>query len=85
MMDGFDLDSALVCEGIVGDGCGGGRVFFVEDEKLFAYDSLTKERMELLADLKGAISICKSACIISIELESETIEFDLSTLSKVSI
>lgn len=85
MMDGFDLDSALVCEGIVGDGCGGGRIFFVEDEKLFAYDSLTKERMELLADLKGAISICKSACIISIALESETIEFDLSTLSKVSI
>ena len=85
MMDGFDLDSALVCEGIIGDGCGGGRIFFVEDETLFAYDSITEERMELLGDLKGTVSICKSACIISIKLENKTIEFNLSTLRKVSI
>jgi len=83
MMDGFDLDSALVCEGIIGDGCGGGRIFFVEDEKLFAYDPTTKESIELLGDLKDAVSIRKNACIISIELVKETIKFDLSTLSKV--
>ncbi|HFB54221.1 MAG TPA: thiamine biosynthesis protein ThiF, partial [Sulfurimonas autotrophica] len=45
MIPGFSKDSPLVCEGIIGDGCGGGRFFAVEDETLFAYDPLTQERI----------------------------------------
>ncbi|WP_304546089.1 thiamine biosynthesis protein ThiF [Sulfurimonas microaerophilic] len=80
MMDGFDLESALVCEGIIGDGCGGGRIFFVEDQKLQVYDPFTKESRVLLGDLKNVIRISKSGCIITIEEERKNTEFDLSTL-----
>ena len=83
-MDGFDLESPLVCEGIIGDGCGGGRVFFVEEEKLFAYDPTTDMKMELLDGLYGVKRIRKKACIITLELESKTIAFDLSALKVLS-
>ena len=80
MMDGFDLDSPLICEGIVGDGCGGGRLFFVENETLFAYDPQTQEKMLLLKEIKNAIKITKKACVIFIECSAEIISLDLSTL-----
>lgn len=82
-VDGFDLESPLVCEGIIGDGCGGGRLFFVEDETLFAYDPMTKEKFLLLEDVFEALSISKSKCIITIICASEKITFDLSALKKV--
>ena len=82
MIAGFDIDSELIREGIIGDGCGGGRLFFVKDEILFAYDSQTKETIKLLVDVKNAQSISKKACIISIKCKDKTIEFDLSSLSK---
>ncbi|MEJ2373514.1 MAG: thiamine biosynthesis protein ThiF [Sulfurimonas sp.] len=75
----FDLNSPLVCEGIIGDGCGGGRIFFVEDEKLQVYDPMTKESMVLLESLKDVKSISKSGCIIVIEQKGKTAEFNLST------
>ena len=84
ILDGFDLDSALVCEGIIGDGCGGGRLFFVEDETLFAYDPITKERFELLKSIKNAESISKDACLVTIISESDNIIFDLSKLERVN-
>jgi len=83
MMDGFDLESPLVCEGIIGDGCGGGRLFVVEDEILFAYDPITKEKFTLLEDIKNALTISKKACIITLVCKKEEIKFDLSSLKKV--
>ncbi|MDD3836181.1 MAG: thiamine biosynthesis protein ThiF [Sulfurimonas sp.] len=83
MNHGFDVDATLICEGIIGDGCGGGRFFMVEDEILKAYDPITKEYFELLVGVKNALSISKSACIVSVICENETIEFDLSRMQRV--
>jgi len=80
MIPGFSKDSPLVCEGIIGDGCGGGRFFAVEDETLFAYDPLTQERIVLLREVENARKISKKACIITIECEEKSIKFDLSQL-----
>ena len=80
MIHGFDLNSPLVCEGIVGDGCGGGRIFHIKDDTLFAYDPKTKEEIPLLQDIQGAKSISKKACIITIECEDEILEFDLPSM-----
>ena len=82
MNHGFDLASPLVCEGIIGDGCGGGRIFFVEGEALFANDPQIGKNTFLLDGIKNVKIISKKACIISIECEEEVIEFDLSSLSK---
>jgi hypothetical protein len=82
MIAGFNIDSELMCEGIIGDGCGGGRIFFVKNEILFAHDLQTKENIKLLQDIKNAQSISKKACLISIKCKDKIIEFDLSSLSK---
>jgi len=83
MTHGFDLSDPLVCEGIVGDGCGGGRIFFVEDKKLKVYDPLTQEKMVLLDDVGSVVKIRKEACIIFLESDSCLEKFDLSALKKV--
>ena len=75
--------SKISCMGIVGDGCGGGREFIVEDETLYTYDPLTKESMILLQNIKMAESISKDGCIITIECEDKVIRFDLSTLKEL--
>ena len=80
IQDGFDLDSPLVCEGIIGDGCGGGRLFYVEDEVLFTYDPITKERFPLLSGILNAKSISKDACIITIASKCDKTLFSLSEL-----
>lgn len=80
MTHGFDLSSPLVCEGIIGDGCGGGRIFFVNQETLFVYDPTTKQRRELLKAVKNVKKISKKACIIILECENDSIHFDLSSL-----
>lgn len=80
MIHGFDLSSPLVCEGIIGDGCGGGRFFFVKNESLFVYDPITKERRKLLNDIKNIKIISKKSCIITLECENEIINFDLSLI-----
>jgi hypothetical protein len=79
-VDGFDLSSPLVCEGIIGDGCGGGRIFFVKNESLCVYDPTTKMSMTLLDGVANIEKISKKSCIITLFLGNETIEFDLSTL-----
>jgi len=80
-MDGFklDLESPLVCEGIIGDGCGGGRIFFVEDATLKTYDPLTKESIILLKNIPNVETITKSKCIINILFKDKKIKFDLSS------
>ena len=76
----LDLNSPLICEGVIGDGCGGGRLFIVKDERLIAYDPQTKDFFTLLEPVYNAIKISKNACIITIECEEKTIEFDLSSM-----
>ena len=80
MMDGFDLNSPLVCEGIIGDGCGGGRIFYIQGEKLLVYDAMTQKSMVLLEGVDDAYSLKKEACIITIELRERVVTLDLSTL-----
>lgn len=82
MSHGFDVNSSLVCEGIIGDGCGGGRVFFIKDETLFAHDPQTEQKIKLLENIHMPRSISKKKCIITIECENEIIEFDLSSMGK---
>lgn len=85
MMDGFNLSDPLVCEGIIGDGCGGGRIFMVIESSLFAYDPTTKEKLLLLENIRDAKAISKSACIITIETKTRDIFFDLSALQEVDV
>ncbi|HIP19784.1 MAG TPA: thiamine biosynthesis protein ThiF [Sulfurimonas sp.] len=80
MNHGFDLSSPLVCEGIIGDGCGGGRVFFVEDATLFAYDPQSTSKIELLNDLSGVQAISKKGCIIQLDFKDKVRQLDLSCL-----
>jgi hypothetical protein len=80
MMDGFDLDSPLVCEGIIGDGCGGGRIFFIKEHSLCVYDPITKESITLLSDLEDIKEISKKGCIIYLVNSIQTELFDLSTI-----
>lgn len=80
MTHGFDLDNPLVCEGIIGDGCGGGRLFFVEDETLKVYDPQSKEIMNLLTDIKNAKKVTKKGCIVTIECQDKSIKLDLSQI-----
>jgi len=80
MTAGFDLESSLVCEGIIGDGCGGGRIFFVEDEKLQVYDPFSKETMVLLENINSAVSLSKSACIVTVTTKNSIINYDLSLM-----
>ncbi|MCK9473128.1 thiamine biosynthesis protein ThiF [Sulfurimonas sp.] len=81
MFNGFDLNDPLVCEGIIGDGCGGGRVFFIKDETLYAHDPISKKSMTLAQNIKKAKNISKSKCIITIECEDKKIELDLSKIT----
>jgi len=83
MSHGFDLNSPLVCEGIIGDGCGGGRLFIVEDKTLKAYDPQTKEIFTLLEPIIDAKKISKNVCIITVECEKKNIRFDLSAMKEI--
>ena len=80
MTHGFDMNSALVCEGIIGDGCGGGRIFYVADEKLQVFDPITKESMLLLDEVKNIQKISKHGCIIRLYSEENSIDFNLSNM-----
>ena len=81
----FDLDSPLVCQGVIGDGCGGGRIFYIQKETLFAYDPNSKSTIELLDKLTNAVSLSKKSCIINIVLKDKRVAFDLSTLAPTSL
>jgi len=79
--DILDINSPLVCEGIIGDGCGGGRLFYIKESRLFAHDPMTKSDILLLKNLQNAIRVEKNGCIITIELQEKTLYFDLSKMS----
>ena len=80
MIHGSDIEDDLVCEGIIGDGCGGGRIFTIKDEKLQAYDPQTQSFTVLLEDVLNAVKIYKKACLITILCKDENIVFDLSKM-----
>ena len=79
-MDG----SSLSCEGIIGDGCGGGRIFFIEDNSLNVYDPTTNQTMLLYTPLKNAKSLTKQGCILTIQSNKNSLKFDISTLKITS-
>ena len=83
MTHGFDMQDDLVCEGIIGDGCGGGRIFTIKDDTLVAFDPQTQSTIELFKGIVDAVKISKKACLITIVCKREIITFDLSSLSKV--
>ena len=74
----YDLNSPLVCEGIVGDGCGGGRIFAVEDGCLIVYDPFSKQKMLLEVEVNDAVKVTKKGCTVMVECKSEVLQFDLS-------
>ncbi|MDA7817617.1 thiamine biosynthesis protein ThiF [Sulfurimonas sp.] len=82
MTHGFNPE--LTCEGIIGDGCGGGRLFTIKDETLLAYDPQTKESITLLEGVINAQSISKKACVVTVTCRDEIIEFDLSKMEKTT-
>lgn len=70
----------ISCMGIIGDGCGGGREFFIENETLYSYDPYTKQTMTIFAPVYKAKTISKHRCVISIECEGEVVQIDLSDI-----
>ena len=80
MIAGFDLNSPLVCEGIIGDGCGGGRIFFAQERGVFVYDPVTQEKVFLVEVASNISEISKSACVITLKTESKIYKYDLSAL-----
>jgi len=75
--------SKLSCTGIYGDGCGGGREFFIDNQKLYVFDPITQETFILFDGIIQATSITKSGCIITIDTKTKPIYFDLSKLQVV--
>jgi len=77
MMDGSDLR----CIGIVGDGCGGGREFFIKNNSLKVKDPITQDVTVLLENIKNPIKLTKKGCLLYIKTKSDTIKFNLSKLA----
>lgn len=76
----FDRESPLVCEGIIGDGCGGGRIFYIQDTTLFVFDPMSENSVALLSELPTVLSISKKGCIIRLTLQDTELEVDLSRI-----
>lgn len=78
-MDGSN--DKISCMGIIGDGCGGGREFIVQDNTLSSYDPYTEKSLVLLENITDAKSISKHRCILTIECEDQTLRVDLSEIN----
>lgn len=68
------------CYGVIGDGCGGGRLFYIKREQLFAFDTYAKSELLLKSGIKGAKKISKSGCLLFIETDKGVLEVDLQAL-----
>lgn len=71
------------CDGIIGDGCGGGRIFFTTQDALKVFDPVTKEVMILLEKLDDPKDISKKGCHLFFTCKDEKMTFDLSKMSLV--
>ncbi len=71
------------CEGIVGDGCGGGRIFFTTLDALKVFDPMTKEVFTLIDDLQTPKDISKKGCHLLFTCKDQKMTFDLSKMSLV--
>ncbi len=76
-----------MCIGVIGDGCGGGRIFIADTghNMIKVYDPTTAEVFIILKDIDQPTGIKKKGCILSIEIANtkELIEFDLSSMKQI--
>jgi len=70
------------CVGMYGDGCGGGRVFVLYETYVKAYDFENDEQILLIDSLVQAKTISKEGCLLRIDTENESVDFNLSTMTK---
>ncbi|MBU0632089.1 thiamine biosynthesis protein ThiF [bacterium] len=71
------------CEGIIGDGCGGGRIFFTCKDSLNVYDPITKMSRILLDGLDDPKELSKKGCHLFFTCKDEKMTFDLSKMALV--
>ena len=74
------FDPTSWCEGVIGDGCGGGRIFFTCKDALKVYDPTTKEVMTLLDNLESPEELSKKGCHLFFTCKGEKMGFDLSKM-----
>lgn len=74
------LGASSWCEGIIGDGCGGGRIFFTCKDAVKTYDPFTKEVMTLVLHLESPQNISKKGCQIFFTCKQKKMGFDLSKM-----
>jgi hypothetical protein len=72
------------CEGIAGDGCGGGRIFFTDKNSVKVFDPVSKEVMTLVTDLEEPLGISKKECRLFFTCKGKLNVFDLSAMQLVS-
>jgi len=78
----LDEDAKDFCVGVYGDGCGGGRIFVLYASYVKVYDLESDAETLLLDELQESQNISKNGCILSIQTASETVKFNLSSMSK---
>lgn len=75
-----------MCIGVIGDGCGGGRIFIADSghNMIKVYEPENGEVFIILEDISRPKSISKKGCILSVLTDdiNELIEFDLSSMTK---
>lgn len=81
----LDKSNPLMCEGIIGDGCGGGRIFFIKENQVFAHDPIANADMELFKIINMPKKLTKKECILYLKYDKYCIEFDLSTMQQRTI
>lgn len=74
------LGATSWCEGIIGDGCGGGRIFLTCSDCVKVYDPYTKEIFTLIENLHKPEDIAKKGCHLSFICKGEKRVFNLSTM-----
>lgn len=68
------------CHGVIGDGCGGDRIFYIKNEQLFAFENYTQREILLQKGFKGAKKITKEGCLLFIECHGGVVKVDLQAL-----
>ena len=71
------------CEGIIGDGCGGGRIFFTTQDTIKVFDPVSKEVSTLIQGLSSPKNIAKDGCNLFFNCKEKKMTFDLSQMRLV--